>query len=177
MKKLIVFLTFLFVFGGCANSSLDSQEGQTEQRQLLYNSFKAQHPYHIIIKKGEKIIDLKRDWQGPWLLVNSDNNLANEEAVNKLVEVILTAIQKEVVSSNPQDWADFDVIPEKGIEVIIKERKDREIAHFWVGKTEKFDAGQYVRKNNLDEVILIDQILTSYLILSLDIWKNKVVFQ
>lgn len=181
MKKLILFLGIAIGLGGYIflydNGSKDQQEQNTQLSIPLYDSFKAKHPYHIIIKHGEEVVDLKREWGGEWKVLNSGNYPADVEAVDELMKAVLDAQQKQVVSNNPQNWDKFEVVEDRGIEVIFKEREDREIAHFWAGKTGTSYADQYVRKNNLDDVILINTNLSPLLTKPLNAWRNQSILK
>lgn len=181
MKKLIIFLVIALGLGGYIflydNSALDTQKQNAELNLPLYDSFKLQHPHHIIIKKNAEVVDLQKTEQDTWIVANSENYPADTEAIEKMLEAVLSAKQKQVVSNNSQNWDKFEVVEEKGIEVIFKEQSNREIAHFWLGKTGTSYADQYVRKNNLDEVILIDTNLTPNLSKPLKSWRNQTILK
>ena len=179
MKKLIGFIIVAGLLGGYIylfdNSLLDFKKQEEEQSQLLYDTFKVQHPHHILIKNGEETVDLMRPWKGKWTVVNADNYPADEAIIAKMIEAVLTIKKDQIASTNPQNWDKFDVTSDKGIEVIIKEREDREIAHFWVGKMGPSYQNQYFRKNNLDEVYLVDQNLSVYFTRPLNAWKDRTI--
>ena len=181
MKKLIGFLLVAGLLGSYIyfldNSFLDFEKQEEEQSQLLYDTFKAKHPHHIIIKTAEEEVDLMRPWEGKWTVTNADNYPADEEVIGKMMETVLTIKKDDVISNNPQNWDKFDVTSEKGIEVIIKEREDREIAHFWVGKMGTSFDNQYFRKNNLDEVYLVNQNLSAHFTRPLEAWKDRTILK
>jgi len=181
MKKFIGFLIVAGLLGGYIyffdNSLLDLQKQEETQNELLYETFNAKHPHHIIIKNKEEEIDLQRSWEGDWTVVNADNYPADEAVINEMMEEVLTLTKDQLISNNPQNWNKFNVTSTTGIEVIFKEREDREIAHFWVGKMGTSYGTQYIRKNNLDEVYLVNKNLNQYFTKTLDDWKDHTILK
>ncbi len=181
MKKIIGFIAIAALLGGYIyffdNAVLDFKKQETEQSKLLYATFKAKHPHRIIIKTPDSEVELERPWQGKWTLANAEGYPADESAIDKMMETVLTITKDQLISNNPQNWDKFDVNPAKGVEVIIKERNDREIAHFWVGKMGPSFGTQYFRKNNLDEVYLVNQNLSQHFTRPLDAWKDRTIIK
>ena len=180
MKKLIAFLILAVGLAGYIyffdNSKLDSNQQTEEQNQLLYDTFQEKHVHHIIIKNGKETIEMTRPWLGEWTL-NNLNYPADREVINAMLDVVLGLTKDQLISNNPENWDKFEVTPEKGIEVILKEREDREIAHFWVGKTGPSYGTQYFRKNNLDEVYLVNADLKAQFTRPLDAWRDHTILE
>ena len=178
MKKFIWLLVVLVLLGGYIfvfeNPFKEKEKQEAEQNISLYG-IKERHIFYIDISNpGEEKIELLKK-NNSWFIKNADNYFADNEIVSQVVESILALKKGPVISNNSNNWSKFEVTPETGIEVVVKNVDARELAHFFIGKNGPSYASQYIRRNNLDNVILQNQNLKMHFSRPLDAWKDRTI--
>jgi hypothetical protein len=141
MKKSTVITVLIFL--GLLAGVVLNMEPKIE-RGITRVSFAALDSSSIdqIVITGKNPIEMKHQDQG-WVL--GDGRRANANAVKRLVEAIPKIDSSELVTKNPDRFAEFEVDGEKGAGVAAYSQ-DHPVAEFTVGKSAS--DGAYVRIGN-----------------------------
>lgn len=111
-----------------------------------------------------------------WWVVNGHAFPADETAVNELLNAIAHLKEENIASKNPQRMTLFEVDQKQGIQVILRDKKDREIANFYAGKSNPLNQ-QYVRRNDTNEVIEISGNINPLIKKDIEAWKDKTILK
>ncbi len=124
-----------------------------------------------ILAKGEETILEKQDDR--WLVATEGRFPADAKLVGNILEKLPKFYADEVVSTNPENRARFQV-DSTGTEVWI-EQGGSEAGHFIVGKPGPDFLSTYVRSAESDRVIQVPEYLPS-LFQGRDTWREKAIF-
>ena len=82
--------------------------------------------------------------------------------------------QDTIASKNPEKKEIFEVVPGKGVEILISAVDQKPLAHFFIGKPTPDSFSSYLRKDGSDEVLQTNVSKTVFL-KDVESWRDKTV--
>ena len=120
----------------------------------------------------QEIILEKKD--AGWEIANTDGFLADPQLVNTALQAVASFKQENIASKNPEKKDIFEVVPGKGVEVIISAVDQKPLAHFFIGKPSPDSFSSYLRKDGSDQVLQMNVHKTTFL-KEVTTWRDKTV--
>ena len=140
----------------------------------LFPAFKAGSARKITLggPDGGAVLEKKND---VWLVTSEASYPADADAVQKMLDVAAGLSRKDMISSNPEKQAAYQV-DTTGVAVTIEDAKGKTRAAFTVGKLGPDYQSTYVREANSAEVILAPGYLGPIFSRGTQSWQDKRVF-
>ena len=127
-----------------------------------------------IVQPGGKAVNLtKRD--GAWYTNTEKNHRADKGLLNGLFGVLEKEIRGPVVSTNPDNFGEYEVTETSGTRVKLLGASGGEILDLMVGKAGPSFSSTFVLKPGTEEVVDADASL-SYLVNRPEGWRDMAVF-
>jgi hypothetical protein len=166
----LILLVFVYLFEGPL-----SEKGRRQQKGVveLFPGFQKESAVKISVKSPTKKLILERQASG-WKIADTDNFFADPQLVDTALETIAQFTREVVASRNPEKKEIFEVVPGKGLEVIVFAADQEPLAHFILGKAAPDFFSSYVRKEGSDEVFQVSANRTTF---EKDIknWRDKTI--
>ncbi|MHC4456363.1 MAG: DUF4340 domain-containing protein [Planctomycetota bacterium] len=120
-KKLTILgvVAVLMVTWAVVQTQIASRPAGLEQQVITYliQGLNLDLLDSILVGKGDEAVTLKRSG-GQFVVVNKDNYPAQGRQVNELITKVLSIKTREVVTSNPENYADLEVTEEKASSIV-----------------------------------------------------------
>ncbi len=147
-----VFL-ILLVFVYLVEGPLSEKERTKKERVVaLFPDFQKDSAVMISIKDPSQEVTLERTDAG-WEIANTDGFIADPQLVDAALRAVEFFKQDTIASKNPEKKEIFEVVPGKGMEVIISAVDQKPLAHFFMGKPSPDSFSSYLRKDGSDQVL------------------------
>lgn len=102
---------------------------------------------------------------------------ADQDAVQKLLEIVKNLEKKELASKNKEKHKQFQIDNMQGVEVLVSDNTGTEMAHFIVGKYGPDFSSTYVAKAGQDEVYLVEGFIKQNFDKGgVSGWRDKTIF-
>ncbi|MGA1868623.1 MAG: DUF4340 domain-containing protein [bacterium] len=150
-KKTIIFLFLLIIICIVAFMVRAPKDNKNESNSL-FPGFDPASAASIVIDNKSSIINLKKI-EDTWVVVEEDNLPAGEDQINKALDTIVEINKDTIISRNPEKQSIYEVDPNSGLEVVVKDKNDSIIADLFIGKSGPDFMSTYVRKKDSHEVI------------------------
>lgn len=166
----IILLAFVYLFEGPL-----SEKERNKQKQVvaLFPNFQKANAVKITVKNPAQEIILEQKETG-WKIANTDGFSADPQLVDTALEIVANFKRENIASINPDKQNIFEVVPGKGVEVIISAVDQKPLAHFFIGKPSPDSFSSYLRKDGSDEVLQMDVHKTTFL-KDVKSWRDKTV--
>lgn len=166
----LILLVFVYLFEGPLS---EKERKQQEGVVALFPGFQKESAAKISVTSPTKEVILERQESG-WKIANTDDFFADPQLVDTALETIAQFKRENIASRNPEKKDIFEVVPGKGLEVVVFDADQKPLAHFIMGKAAPDFFSSYVRKDGSDEVL---QMSATRTIFEKDIksWRDKTV--
>ena len=166
----LILLVFVYLFEGPLS---EKERRQQEGVVALFPGFQKESAAKISLKSPTKEVILERHDSG-WKIANTDDFFADPQLVDTALETIAQFKRDNIASRNPEKKEIFEVVPGKGLEVIVYTSDQKPLAHFILGKAAPDFFSSYVRKEGSDEVLQVSASRTTF---EKDIksWRDKTI--
>lgn len=150
-------------------------EKRVEMAMPLFPNFdEAQVAKIKITAAGETTTLAKQD--GKWVVTSPDNYPADAEGVADLLSKVGEFKNTQLVSTNPDKQAEFEVDSTTGVEAKLMDANDAPLAHLFVGKTTSGFLSSYVRVADANDVYVAQGYLKSVFDKGTRTWKDRTIF-
>lgn len=168
-----VFL-ILLVFVYLVEGPLSEKERTMKERVVaLFPDFQKDSAGRISIKDASQEVLLERKDAG-WEIANTDGFFADPQLVDAALQAVAFFKQDTIASKNPEKKEIFEVVPGKGMEVIISDAELKPLAHFFMGKPSPDSFSSYLRKDGSDQVLQTTVNKTVFL-KDVKSWRDKTI--
>lgn len=124
---------------------------------LLFPKLNLQEISKINITNKDKNIIMEKKID-KWLVVSSSNYPGDKSKIEDILNKVKSFSKKNIVSTNPAKKS-FYGLDKDYLEVKICNAKDKELAHFFIGKSGPDFCSTYIQKKDSPEVVLINEYL------------------
>ena len=121
------------------------------------------------IQKDTLFISIQR-MDTTWQIIGNDSLLIQMNRVDDIENKILTVKRESIVSNNPNKWRTFNVDDSLGTHLALVDLNQNTIAYYVFGRSTSDYARCYVRKNQDQEVHLVNENLMYFLQTSPQYW-------
>jgi len=128
----------------------------------------------LIVREGDSLRLFKEDGRW-WVIKDNKKFLADSAMIKKRLKNILVA-RGSVVSRNPQKFEVFGIDTSNQKYFLFEDNKGKKYGPYYLGKTGQDFMSQYVRVDNMKEILLIDVHLGPYLNTETASWRVRRVF-
>jgi hypothetical protein len=166
----LILLVFVYLFEGPLS---EKDRRQQDGVVALFPDFQKESAVKISVKGPTQEVILERQESG-WKIANTDNFFADPQLVDSALETIAQFKRDNIASRNPEKKEIFEVVPGKGLEVMVFAADQKPLAHFIMGKAAPDFFSSYVRKEGSDEVLQVSASRTAF---EKDIktWRDKTI--
>lgn len=174
LKKVLTVFLFLLIFIIIIEQPGNHASGRRENAQFFIPKLIISEVKKIQISRladNKQVVLEKLD--GQWRVANGHAFPADNQKLQGFLKAMYNLKQGALVSKNPERKAVFSVDEQKGVHVELWGSKERMVADFYAG--ENIPDGQYLRRAQENEVFQTTPTLISFLMQSLDDWKDKVM--
>ncbi len=166
----LILLVFVYLFEG----PLSEKERSKNERVLeLFPDFQKDSAVSIFVKGPLQEVTLERKDAG-WEIANTDGFLADPQLVDAALQTVALFKQDTIASKNPEKKEIFEVVPGKGVEILISAADQKPLAHFFIGKPTPDSFSSYLRKDGSDHVLQTNASKTVFL-KDVESWRDKTV--
>ncbi|MBI3091193.1 MAG: DUF4340 domain-containing protein [Candidatus Tectomicrobia bacterium] len=162
----------LFLLSG---SEEPPRPGSVGLNAPLFPSFTSAGAAKIALQRGAEETVLEKR-AGGWWIAKPLEFQADAEAVQKLLEKVAQLKPVEVISTNPEKHALFQV-DDGGLRVTIRDAAGAVLAGFILGKRGSDFAGTYVRRDQGREVLLAPEVLIYSFDKKPTSWRDLTIFR
>lgn len=172
-KQILAALVLLVVLGGLTWSLYTDESANVDKETVPALAEQGADQYdRITIKKGERLIELKREGTGPWNLAIEPPFPADESSMKSLTDALAKLKLAEVVSSSAGDPATYELDPENAVEVTawqgqVEKRK------FTLGKSTTSGYNTFIQLPGDPKIYLTDKSIRYQFDKDEKAWKNK----
>ncbi len=179
-RKIITLSIILFVLtAGYVLGVIFSPE-RVEKRRAnvpLLTNIKKSDVWKVKIKTKDGGIILAKDSNGWTLSINNRSFPADSDKVARFIDELGKLKKSKIITNNPDNWKNFDVIKDKAKRFILYNKSGGEISDLYIGKNGLGGQGFYVRKSKSNEVVQTDSSSISYYLNSRDnFWSYLKIF-
>jgi hypothetical protein len=149
--------------------------GSVQRRQaqeLLVPGLVKEAVQEIQIQASAGSIGVRRQNAGWMVQVQGTELPAQAQRVDSFLGQMIGLKKFRVVSGKPDTWASFEVGPDAGQRIVLKDGTGKAVLDLHVGKRGTGAAGNYVRLEGSNEVVLLDNSLEYYLNSQDDFWSE-----
>ena len=166
----LILLVFVYLFEG----PLSEKERSKKERVVeLFPDFQRDSAVSIFVKGPLQEVTLEKKDAG-WEIANTDGFLADPQLVDAALQTVAGFKRDTIASKNPEKKEIFDVVPGKGVEILISAVDQKPLAHFFIGKPTPDSFSSYLRKEGSDEVLQTNVSKTVFL-KDVESWRDKTV--
>jgi hypothetical protein len=155
-----------------------TESGKKEAPPLLFPEFKKEQAASITLRAPDKpVFQFTKTGTKSWT-VAADNETfsADTSAVNKMLSAVGSLRSDTVASQNPDNFDNFEVTGEKGVEVLIEDSSGNQLAHFFIGKNGPDIFSTYIRRHDRNRVMLAAGIVKNDFNKKIEGWRDKTIF-
>ena len=167
----LILLVFVYLFEGPLS---EKERRQQEGVVALFPDFQKESAAKISVASPTQEVILEKQEYG-WKIAKTDDFFADPQLVDTALETIAQFKRENIASRNPEKKEIFEVVPGKGLEVVVFAADQEEpLAHFIMGKAAPDFFSSYVRKEGSDEVLQVSASRTTF---EKDIksWRDKTI--
>jgi hypothetical protein len=170
MKWLLVALVVLAAVYGLLHLGSARKAGP----RPLFPGFKAEAAHKITLggPNGKAALEKRDD---VWVVTSEASYPADADAVKEMLDVAVGLSRKDMISSNPEKQADYQV-DTTGVAVTIEDAQGKTRAAFIIGRLGPDYQSTYVREANSASVILAPGYLTQVFSRGKQSWQDKRIF-
>ncbi len=157
------------------NGNDEPQVQSPDKNPFLFPNYVPTQPAKITLDKSDQHVELQ-SVNGSWRVVSDNNNPADMEAINLILNKVGELRVQDVISQNPKKQASFEVDIQNALKAVYYDNDGKEIINIYIGKNGPYYNSTYVRKEDSNDVVLINENLRAMFTPWNGKWVDRSIF-